>query len=455
MTINTDPVRQRMQAANPANIEDEVPDEVMTADALLDLIDDRNGGMIRDHDRQEQVSPTAARTLHRNWAAAFAAGFAMIAIAGIAAGFLARGDTTLEPAAEGATSAVAQEGAASAPTGWDPILATTVARAAAPAGRCPAGTDPNAPGPPGQDQPHTGGNGVHAGAFDTHTGRIVYVDASYETWTFDVCTNVWRAMNAIGATKGGLPGGMVYDIDSEVVVALGSGHVSVYDIDSNTWTWLPSDFLGPGVNQFAPSGGVYDPVSGLIITTRVTGEAVDVWTYDIDTNTATSIGRLKGPDGENLSGFELLGYSGGIDRLILGSFRNVTALVDPRTGQTTLIETPTPGILRGWSTSQATQAGDTAYVTLGDWQDVEGFRTRFPGQVCGFDPDAAAWTSCFEIRGGSLPYVFDAVVGDPINNRLVYIRGVNTSYGADADGDVWTVGLDSGETTELLTPADH
>jgi len=455
MTINTDLVRHRMQAANPASIEDEAPGDVMTADALLDLIDDRSGGMTREGDRQRQVSPVATRKLHRNWAAAFAAGFAMIVIAGITAGLLARGDTNLEHEAEGATSAVAPEGAERDPHGWDPILATTVARPSAPAATCSAGADPNAPGPAGQDQPHTGGDGVHAGAFDTHAGRIVYVDTSYKTWTFDVCTNTWQAMNATGATNGGLPGGMVYDIDSEVVVALGSGHVSVYDIDSNTWTWLPSDFLGSGVNQFAPSGGVYDPVSGLIVTTRITDEVVDVWTYNIDTNTATPIGRLNGPDGENLSGFELLGYSVEIDRLIFGSFKDTTALVDPRTGQTTLIETPTPGILRGWSTSQTSQAGDTVYVTLGDWHDGEGFRTRFPGQVCGFDSDAAAWTSCFEIRGGSLPYVFDTVVGDPINNRLVYIRGVNTNYGSDADGDVWTVGLDSGETTELLTPSDH
>jgi len=444
-----------MQTANPASIEDEVPGEIMTTNALLDLIDDRRCGRTHRYDPQAQASAVAPRYWSPKRAAAFATGFAVILIAGVTAGLVARGGSTLESATEGATSAVAQEAVVSAPNDWNPLLATTVARAAPPAVTCPAGTDPNAPGPAGQDQPHTGGDGVHAGAFDTRAGRVVYVDTSDETWTFDVCTNTWRAMNASGSTGGGLPGGMVYDIDSDVIVALGSGHVSVYDIDSNAWTWLPSDFFGPDVNQFGPSGGVYDPVSGLIITTRTADDDVEVWAYDVDTNTATSIGRIEGNGNEDSSGFELLGYSAEIDRLIFGSFTDTTALVDPRTGQTTLIETPTPGILRGWSTSQASQAGDTVYVTQGDWNDGEGFRTRFPGQVCGFNPGAAAWTSCFEIRGGSLPYAFDAVVGDPINDRLVYIKGVNPSFGDDADGDVWAVDLDSGETTELLTPTDR
>lgn len=460
MTINADPVRQRMEAANPARRDDEVPDAVMTASALLDVIDDRSGAMTHKHDSQAQGSPVATRQVRTKWAAAFAAGFGVILIAGIAAGLFARGDNTVEMAAPGATTATVTNATDSSvasvilPNEWDPILATTVAKATPPAATCPADTDPNVAGPQGQDQPQTGGDGGAFGAFDIRTGRIVYVDTADETWTFDVCTNTWHQMNAAGATRGLLTGGLVYDADSDVVIALASGHVSVYDNRTNAWSWLPSDFLGPGVNQFAPDGGVYDPITGLIITTNVDFDHVDVWAYDVDTNTATRAGRLSGPEGEGLTGFELLGYSQEIDRLIFGSLNDVTALVDPRTGETTLISTPTPSVSRLWREANQASSGATVHVAQGIWRDDGGFQTRFPGLVCGFDPDVSAWTSCFEMRGGSLPYRFDAMVGDPINNRLVFINGVNRSFALDVDGDVWAVDLDTGATTELLTPID-
>lgn len=334
---------------------------------------------------------------------------------------------------------------------WNPILAETRAKAAPPAATCPEGTDPHTPGPAGQDQPEAGWVGTQAGAFDSRTGRIVYVDVSGETWTFDVCTNIWHEMNANGAPSAELSGGLVYDVDSDVTVALGWGSNYVYDTKTNAWTRLP-DRIGTGIDQTPPFGGGYDPVSGLIITTNFTDDYVEVWAYDVDTNTGTSVGRLLERQGEDYTWFELLGYSREIDRLIFASIDDVTALVDPRTGETTLITTPTPAVSLGWPKAQYGPAGDTTYVAEGVWVSGGMFDTQFPDEICGFEPGTSTWTSCFAMPGGSRYQAFGAMVGDPINNRLVLVHGVYGNFWVNADDKVWAIDLDTGETTEIVAP---
>ncbi len=335
---------------------------------------------------------------------------------------------------------------------WNPILGETRAKVVPLAATCPEGADPNTPGPAGQDQPEAGWVGVQAGAFDSRTGRILYIDASRQTWTFDVCTNTWHEMNATGAPSAEPSGGLVYDADSDVTVALGWEGISVYDADTNAWTRRSSPFVDPGVNKFPLYGGVYDPVSGLIVTTNLTDEYVEIWSYDVDTNTGTSVGRLGGLLGEDDTRLELLGYSREIDRFIFSSVNDVTALVDPRTGENTLITTATPGIDLGWPGAQYGPAADTAYVAAGTWLNGGVFYPQFPGEICGFDPGTSAWTSCFAMPGGARYLAFGAMVGDPINNRLVLIHGVYGQFWVNADDKVWAIDLDTGETTEVVAP---
>ena len=334
---------------------------------------------------------------------------------------------------------------------WNPILAETRAKAVPPTANCPADADPNTPGPAGQDQPEAGWVGVQAGAFDSRSGRILYVDASRQTWAFDVCTNTWQQMNATGTPVTELSGGLVYDVDSDVTVALGWGSNSVYEANTNAWTRLP-DKIGTGIDQTPPFGGVYDPVSGLIITTNLTDDYVDLWAYDVESNEGTLIGRLGDVPGEEYSGFELLGYSREIDRLILSTLHDVTALVDPRTGETTLITTPTPAVSFGWPKAQYGPAGDTTYVAEGVFRGGGMFATQFPDQICGFDTGTLTWTSCFAMPGGSRYAAFGAMVGDPINNRLVLVHGVYGNFWVNADDKVWAIDLDTGETTEIVAP---
>ena len=338
--------------------------------------------------------------------------------------------TRLElPAQETATPSPTPAKAGPAGT-WNPILATTRAKPAPTAATCPTDTDPDTPGPADQERPEAGWTGNLAAAFDRHTGRIVYVDTLGETWTFDVCTNTWHRMNPTGAPIGDLWAGLVYDVDSDRTVALGD-HISVYDAHTNTWTQ-------PG-NSTVGMGPVYDPISGLILAM---GDEQKLWAYDVDTNDSTLVGR-------GTPGVELLGYSQMIDRLIFGSgidgsVIHTTTLVDPRTGQATRISTETPYVDLPWPNGVYGPAADTVYVKLGG------------GDVCGFDASSLTWNACFDTPVALQEHTgFAAMVGDPINQRLILINGIGGAWGSETTDDVWAIDLDNGEWTQLLEPSSQ
>jgi hypothetical protein len=56
--------------------------------------------------------------------------------------------------------------------------------------------------------------------------------------------------------------------------------------------------------------------------------------------------------------------------------------------------------------------------------------------------------------GDSRYAAFGAMVGDPINDRLVLFHGVYGNFWVNADANVWAIDLDTGETTEILAPTD-
>lgn len=357
---------------------------------------------------------------------------------------------------------------------WNPILAVTQAKTAPPAATCPPGTDPNASGPSDQARPGSSRSGLVA-AFDRRAGSIVHVNAVGETWTFDVCTNTWQEMHPQGTPyeyegdlvdaagqPSGLIGNLVYDVDSDLTIEFGHLTIHVYDAKTNTWTPAPKNEYGIP-NDLHPFGAVYDPVSGLIITT-ISGpdDRWDVWAYDVETSTWTWIGPVPlERTSPCCTGIDLLGYSQEIDRLILTTYGNLlqdpdedasptlrneewTLLIDPRTGEMTKIPTPTPVVNLGWPGRVYGPAGDTVYVTDND------------GGVCGFDTDAVTWTLCFDEvdrPGDSTADVYAAMVGDPINDRLVLINGLSGDWWTDVDTKVWAIDLGSGEWTQILASA--
>ncbi len=343
---------------------------------------------------------------------------------------------------------------------WDSILSTTKAKPAPPAATCPPDTDPNSPGPADQERPEPGWTGNLAAAFDQHTGRIVYVDTLGETWTFDVCANTWHRMNPTGVLIGEPSAGLVYDIDSDLTVALGYEHISVYDANTNTWTQPSNDTIGIGDGLIVPMGAVYDPVTGLIITTRWVGwgEQVEnagyweVWAYDVDTNEWTLIGTVSFEpsqaqrQGNDTQWLELLSYSQTIDRLIFTSDIQTTVLVDPRTGGATSSTTDTPIVNLVWPVGVFGPAADTVYVKLGR------------GDICGFDTSTRTWTACFDTPAtlqNNRHTVFAAMVGDPINQRLILINGIGGDWWVNGTDDVWAIDLDTEEWIQLLEASDQ
>ena len=127
MSTTTDPVRQRMAAANPAPVGVEPPGDVMTADALLAVIDDRSGDMARKLDTPEQDTPVTTRRIRHNWAAAFAAGFALVLIVGLSFGLLIRGGDPFDVAESVTTSSAETPTTVPSPTTSAPAVESTVA----------------------------------------------------------------------------------------------------------------------------------------------------------------------------------------------------------------------------------------------------------------------------------------------------------------------------------------
>ena len=118
---------------------------------------------------------------------------------------------------------------------WGTILAKRHAGPTPPAATCPTGTNPDEPGPVGQERPRPDEYSNQAADFDRVWGRIVYVDIGRQTWAFDVCTNIWHEMNADGVLPG--TGSVVYVVDSNRTVLFGDSRLWVYDRDLNNWDW--------------------------------------------------------------------------------------------------------------------------------------------------------------------------------------------------------------------------
>ncbi|MDJ0497728.1 MAG: hypothetical protein QNJ89_07860, partial [Acidimicrobiia bacterium] len=305
------------------------------------------------------------------------------------------------------------------PDEWNPILATSLAGPPPEPATCPSDTDPTAPGPPDQSRPYPRIDD-HVGAFDLRLGKIVYVDIVYETWTFDVCTNTWEQMDALGQP---LDTSLVYDIDSDVTIALGPGTFSVYDAIANEWTQPSLEIIGTPV----PGGfrGVtYDPISGMVITTHGDG----VWAFDVEAASLTRVGPV--PNNTHLAG-----YVAGLDRLVFVGAE--TVLVDPRNGARTTAAAPS---ISQFGMHDFFEAGETLFLP----------ETVFVGDmtVCGLDTDTLAWSRCYE----DLTPAFGTLsswVSDPINNRVILTESTSTR-GTSSAHDVWALDLDTGSLTEIV-----
>jgi len=324
------------------------------------------------------------------------------------------------------------------PRTWDPVLATTRAKAAPAAAECPTGSNPTAPGPFDQERPQLAGwTSNQSSAFDEHTGRVIHIDDSGETWAFDVCTNTWTELNptvdlqglAVSPTL--VLGQLVYDVDSDTTLYIRDDTVLVYDATDNTWTAQPTPPTSYTIG-YPGLGAVYDRVSGLVVIQ--TGEDGLV-AYDVDTNTWTEIGT---PPGKGSYPAHLVGYSATTDRLyFLG---NAAVAVDPRSDQIEHLDQP--NVMGGWGAYEFATSTDTAYV-----YGMDG--------VCRLDPTSLNWTCTGTPDIPREIQNFESMVADPINNRLLLIHGSCCGVYPTMHDDVWALDFDTGEWSLVLEEANQ
>jgi hypothetical protein len=277
---------------------------------------------------------------------------------------------------------------------------------------CPPGSNPDEPGPVDQARPTSAA--VERIAFDRRAGRVVAVMSTPdglapETWTFDLCTNTWTQMHPDRELPDFVVGQLVYDVHADAMIGIVNrpegalpGRVWAYDLDANTW-------IQKGL---APSGvalGAYDPVSGLVVAANTVVDAIDLWTYDLATDTWTRIRQASGPP----CGYWASAYDASVDRWV--TYRGAgwgkekaMCLIDLRTG--------------AWSGTRAVTPPDlnTGFYLLvpSVVYDEATKRTVFSDgrQLAAYDATADRWEILEADPGAGLPLL---MVYDPLHRRLV------------------------------------
>ena len=360
--------------------------------------------------------------------------------------------------------------------GGEDILARTVAKPTPPVAECPTGSNPDRPGSMDQARPVRDWNIPLA--MDRQSGRVIAVVESVdgmalETWAYDICTNTWTQMNSRDfrltfepTTRPVRPSVLVYDADSDLVVAIGRKVIDAYDFDTDTWEEHgkpPADF------SFDPRP-IYDPISGLIVVRDIASS--EMWAFDVDTDTWTPIrqGPISPPNDESSDSSpystvfgQLHAYDAGTDRIVLyfadnGAGAPATWSYDPRAGEWTIEETVTPDLHVGAFGPHGKAVYDeTTQRTI----------ITADGLVGGYDSARHEWEILWEspsekdVYGvGTGPHhrSGETIVYDPTNERIIVIGGDarlpstedETDSVSVSMNDVWAFNTNTGTWTELL-----
>jgi Galactose oxidase, central domain len=333
----------------------------------------------------------------------------------------------------------------------------------APVAVCPPGSTPDEAGPVDQVRPPAGI--MFRLAFDRDSAKIVALagqvlggPSTWETWTFDVCTNTWQRMSPPAVPS--LVGGIAYDAVADRTIVIGEGmRPWAYDLRADTWTQWSAPRAGGPADPAAMAGFrlAYDPASGLVYALDIQAEAAPMalWTYDVESDAWTPVAQRGDLPSPSQRDHLLLAYDSAVDEFVAVLATGVggyTRSFDPRAGTWTLADTRTPSVNTGYVAS----GGEIAY------DEATGRTVVFSdGFVGAYDAGPDRWEALYGNEAGVQPgygpqwRLSHWMVYDPVNARLVIAGGVvrtEDAVGVPTD-DVWAFDTVTRQWTELLAPS--
>jgi hypothetical protein len=310
--------------------------------------------------------------------------------------------------------------------------------------------------PTGADRP--GAPGLHGAlylpaAMDTRTGRVVVIDPGPgETWTFDVCTNVWYRMHP-QLQPDRMVAGMVYDSAHDLTVAVvqtdSRSPVTVYTyaLSDDRWSVLPVTSPAPAVLAGVDVG--YDAGRARVLLRDAL--TADLWAFDEGRNAWTLIdqGPTRPPDRDVdsfLATFSWLSYDAGSDRLVL-------ALVGEHLGgQTWAFDLRTDVWQRvadlptGLGANALESGGEVAYDAAAGCTVI-----LKCGVLALYDAGTRTWTTLLPLGLPVARREHHTLVYDPVNERVLVIGGqLSTADGVSRSDDLWACRLPSATWTLLV-----
>jgi len=326
---------------------------------------------------------------------------------------------------------------------------------------CPPGSTPDEPGPVDQARPAHEPWTLSEMAFDRRAGRLVALDdiltgdevTGVETWTFDVCTNIWTRMHPDREprTSGSM---LVYDVDSDMTLMIETREVWAYDLQADTWTLKDSVAPIDTSSSTLATSWIYDSVTGLVVVAAAEFAAEpelkrspELWNYDVATDTWTPI-LQDGPAPAWGRGMRVA-YDASADRLIAYGVNqsmdaeNEAWLFDLRTLTWSRAGAVTPNIRNYW--------GFNRYPPAMVYDEAEARTVVFGNEgVAAYDATADHWDY---LNGGDdgqasvefgfgLPSGWSPDTYDPVNGRLVGLGGGNGLWAFGPATRQWTVLLE-------------
>lgn len=128
--------------------------------------------------------------------------------------------------------------------------------------------------------------GVGASAYSTTEG-LMYVQARWDTWTYNPANNQWTQIPTTGSAPGVLHATMEYDPNRNMFYLFGGDYpvsFALYSFNPSTrvWTQLnPSGTAPSGNNRYTSGPGVaFDTFNDVLLVYH----SSNIWVYDPDTN---------------------------------------------------------------------------------------------------------------------------------------------------------------------------